>query len=704
MNYLVLLFYPLLAVLLFYKGKLSSKNEWNNEVLSLKQTKALQGFSAVCIMFHHMAQKTCASWIPSKYIIHGLDIFVPIGYLFVGIFFFYSGFGLLKSYKTKENYLKGFLPKRLSPLFVASIIISFIFLVARCWMRDNVFLPTLTIGEPNQINPNGWFPLTIGFFYIVFYLSYRFCKNKKTALWVTCTIVLAYICYCDFLLFGTWWYNSVPAFCTGLIFAEYEEEFITKLKKHYILNIIILVILNVISIYFSVQTGHKVNRFVTLIAQMISSVTFVLLLLVLGMKIQIGNKLLSFLGSMTLELYLIHGLFVHLFGYCFISERVSSLYYIENVSLYVFVVIILSIPSAFLIKLIDNYIIKFFQKRPKVAHSLNKDVLKIVIGICCIAFVLVFIERGISNTDSKERCAGIIPDYIEKNITFADVNGKKMAADIHGEGNHTLVLLTSIAPTLSLKELSNHLICDDFKVVLLDPLGTGFSDEPDTPRTTANIVSEIHTALHQLGIVQPFVLIGHMKTGTYTLAYANTYPQDLEMVINIDSFVYEEFSEELRANNFDETSFHRINTRTSQAKYITQTLLNKTGYVRFMWPLYEDLFITDLNKDLIPVFEETFKKDFYNKSSFEEDILNFENYAYIKDMKYPASIPTIEFIGYNTWQYNYFYGNWYNFHKNMLSEHPLSSITAVAGDVYSIYWDQRMFRQQIRNAVHTLDK
>ena len=50
------------------------------------QTKALQGFFAICIMLHHIGQKTCAYWLNPKYIVHGLDVFVPIGYFFVGIF------------------------------------------------------------------------------------------------------------------------------------------------------------------------------------------------------------------------------------------------------------------------------------------------------------------------------------------------------------------------------------------------------------------------------------------------------------------------------------------------------------------------------------------------------------------------------------------------------------------------------------------
>ena len=99
------------AILLF-KAKFFTKGTWNDEVLSLNQTKSILGFCAIGIVFHHLAQKTCAPWLNQEVIVHGLDFFLNLGHLFVALFFFYSGFGLFKSLKLKENYLKRFLGKQ----------------------------------------------------------------------------------------------------------------------------------------------------------------------------------------------------------------------------------------------------------------------------------------------------------------------------------------------------------------------------------------------------------------------------------------------------------------------------------------------------------------------------------------------------------------------------------------------------------------
>ena len=107
MNWLVLLYYPILIFILLWGMKISKKDEFHDGFLSLSQTKSLQGFAAIGIVFHHIGQNTCAPWLAPEQTIHGLEPFVPIGYLLVAIFFFCSGYGLMKSFNTKEKLPEG---------------------------------------------------------------------------------------------------------------------------------------------------------------------------------------------------------------------------------------------------------------------------------------------------------------------------------------------------------------------------------------------------------------------------------------------------------------------------------------------------------------------------------------------------------------------------------------------------------------------
>ena len=104
MDYLIYLIYPMMLVLLFYKSSVAKRGEWNDEVLSLKQTKALQAYASICIMLHHIALTTCDKNVVQEFHKDGLNVFLPAGYLCVAIFFFCSGYGLYKSNQQKEHY------------------------------------------------------------------------------------------------------------------------------------------------------------------------------------------------------------------------------------------------------------------------------------------------------------------------------------------------------------------------------------------------------------------------------------------------------------------------------------------------------------------------------------------------------------------------------------------------------------------------
>ncbi len=120
--------YVILPLLLLWRAQFCGKEEWNEGFLSLEQSKAFQGFLAVCIMLHHIGQKTCASWLqPKTRIVHGLDMFVPAGFLMVAVFLFFNGYGVYKSFHAKENYLKGYFGRRILPVVLALYSTTLIF-------------------------------------------------------------------------------------------------------------------------------------------------------------------------------------------------------------------------------------------------------------------------------------------------------------------------------------------------------------------------------------------------------------------------------------------------------------------------------------------------------------------------------------------------------------------------------------------------
>ncbi len=371
MDKLVYLYYLVLLVVVFWGAKVCKKGTWNDEFMTLSQTKAIQGFSALCILLHHVGQKTCAHWLQPRYIVPGLEVFVPIGYYFVGIFLFCSGYGLLKSYRAKSDYLKGFFGRRVLPVILAFYSTGFIFLIVRLLMGQKLSVPQIIIYfiGLQLSNPNTWFVIALPILYTIFFFAFKYCKNKDRALLITCLGVLAYtllgtmINHNDWWMRGEWWYNSVHFFSLGLLFARFENVVVEKVKKRYIVYVILaLIAIPVLFTASEIAQGvfsyygedfhadHIVlRRWACLISQILASCAFVFFVFMLNMKIKIGNKVLAFMGSITLEFYIIQGLFIELFGYSFL-DAVPSLYYIRNVFLLVLVVFILTIPSALLLQ------------------------------------------------------------------------------------------------------------------------------------------------------------------------------------------------------------------------------------------------------------------------------------------------------------------------------------------------------------------
>ncbi len=381
---MIYLVYPLLGLALFWGAKFSKKKEFNDEAFSQHQMKMMQGFAAVCVLLHHCGQKTSASWINKIYYHPGLEPFVPIGYVLVSLFMFCSGFGLYKSFKNKPNYLGGkFLWKRVLYIFLVGYVISLLFLGERYLLNEKIGGKKLFwyLSCMKLANPNGWYVLIVPFFFLAFFLAFRFIKNEKIAFLAVLIFTLAYqfmgasIDHNDWWMRGEWWYNSALPFPIGILIAMNEEKFVAHLKRNYIkyliIGIVALVVFNFVRIfnlsffsYYGENWGapDKVfRRIMSLLGEESFAFAVIFFAFLVGLKVRIGNRFLELMGKITLEFYLIHGLFSEGFSYAF-EGKLKPFYYIKNNALYVLVVFLLGLLAAVLFKLCETGLGKLGKK------------------------------------------------------------------------------------------------------------------------------------------------------------------------------------------------------------------------------------------------------------------------------------------------------------------------------------------------------
>ena len=355
-NYLMIIVPFVFVALLFIGCRFKKIREWNDNYLSLKQINYIRGFCVLGILLHHVSQVTAAEWIEYKYIIHGLDLFVDIGYLFVGLFLFVSGYGLYVSYKNKENYFKHYFIRRLLPVVLAFITTEAVYLLYK--------------GIPSTYT---WYVYAILLCYLLFYIGFRFIKNEHISLLIVLIGIAAYCSFCWNFEYGGWWYNTVGLFCIGLVFAKYEKYIVNVMKKGYLPLIIITFALMLVcryygkfyeaSVYgiFDKEIIDLYNLYIILF-RFAAATLFTLLVLFVSLKVEFRNPILLFYNSISLEFYLIQGLFVNMFGPYYMDPSIKSLYYIKNVPLLLLVCFVASTISGLLLHYFDKAIVKLVNK------------------------------------------------------------------------------------------------------------------------------------------------------------------------------------------------------------------------------------------------------------------------------------------------------------------------------------------------------
>ena len=475
----------------FFMGE----KRFNENAMGLEQTKAILGIFSVGIVLHHVALKTVGSGGVAKVFLP----FLGIGFLFVAYFFFCSGYGLYKSYLAKEDYLKGFLGKRIIPLLISFLATDALFQLARLSLASPAF----------PANTYSWFIFVIVIMYCIFFVCFKLFKKNAELAVLGATVL--WCIGCRLLFAETYWYNSVLAFPAGLLLAKHEEKISALVKKRFyavgaafiiITGIFIFLSTNDMRLYgimSAVWNGISFDavKEVQTVLQCGCAVLFCGVIFIISLKLRLGGKVLTFLGGMTLEIYLVHVLFIELFAEKFIGEG-EPLFYIENPFLYLAVVLVLTMPVAFLIKLLRVKVSPLVIGKPytKYVWKVLRTVFIVIVAVGVVAAVYCSIT---SHHTSKQK-QGRVAEYCSEFITFTKVDGKNISAYVTGEGEQTILILGDIddpAPSLTLRPLADRL-AKSFKVIVPDLFGYGFSESTEKPRTSENIAFELHELVSEL--------------------------------------------------------------------------------------------------------------------------------------------------------------------------------------------------------------
>ena len=103
-------------------------------------------------------------------------------------------------------------------------------------------------------------------------------------------------------------------------------------------------------------------------------------------------------------------------------------------------------------------------------------------------------------------------------------------------GSPKIVLMSgsgTVAPVYDFKILYEKL-SKNFRVIVIEKFGYGYSDIFDSPADIDTIVSTQRKALEAVGENGPYILLPHSMSGIEALRWAQTYPDDVMAIIGND--------------------------------------------------------------------------------------------------------------------------------------------------------------------------
>ena len=294
----------------------------------------VKALMALMIVASHLNNYLDLSW---------LKPFRELGAPIVAMFFFISGFGLVRSYQRKGRaYLKHFLRNKFFRIVLPALLALILFYLL-LWDPGRNYASEwknlLLYGTP--VLPHSWFVEAIVFFYLIYFCSFKFLPGKwkaagllaGTLAWMAATILAGYD-WC-------WWICSL-AFPSGAFFAQKEKDIYAFCEarpwRYYAL-------LGVMSIVFLALYLPRNPYLWTLCYILIPTiVALIVARLPLG---KLHGPVIMFISGISYEIYLCQGIPMELF---------RDVFQIQSPLLFIIAVYALTILFAFAVNKLSSVI------------------------------------------------------------------------------------------------------------------------------------------------------------------------------------------------------------------------------------------------------------------------------------------------------------------------------------------------------------
>lgn len=283
-------------------------------------SNALRGFWCLIVILVHT---------PVAYQNRIQDMIGSFAYIGVTFFFMTSAYGLRLSINKKGN--KYFWRIRLPKLLIPCLIVNVLGVFANLIKGDEISIRGL-------ISINGWVQWLL-VCYFIFWITYKFIGSHQDT--IICLLAIAFSITVYLFkghILGTTWCPEVFGFVWRILLFKTKNVFVEWMKKGWLFKCLFLcVIAGVIGL--SYLKFKMIVFWGDYILKIVLGVLITLFMLAVNTRISIGNRVSNFLGKISYEVYLIHGMIFGLVA-TILPELDSGVFIILSMALTVIVSVI----------------------------------------------------------------------------------------------------------------------------------------------------------------------------------------------------------------------------------------------------------------------------------------------------------------------------------------------------------------------------
>lgn len=282
----------LIAAFLGYLILVPDTQGKRNHFFDLSTTTSMRGFWCLVVMLVH---------VPEAYRNGIQDLLGSFAYIGVTFFFMTSGYGLmLAARKSTDGFMRGFWKRRLPKLLIPTVLVNLLTMVLDFQgSRVNIWRIFHLNSFVRQL-------LVFYFaFWVIFSLPIQKQGAKQLILGITVVGISLLIYVSDTSLF--YWPVESFGFLYGVLMPNWKEQFSAKAKQNWAKGLAVLTIFCLLLgvMYLKVKYVAFFGDYLLRIAL---GIFMLLLILWANVKYPVGNAAGRFLGKISYEVYLIHGL------------------------------------------------------------------------------------------------------------------------------------------------------------------------------------------------------------------------------------------------------------------------------------------------------------------------------------------------------------------------------------------------------------